>query len=275
MIFGITLGAMAVGMAVLSINSSDDAKEAGNNKVVEGSNNVNDNDPSATPETTPEASENPVATNPLEKNKYSEVNAVVETYLKASVAADMTTFSSVVSEAEQISKEDLERWYEYVEEIKNVDCYTIASVDEDSYFVYVYYEMKLVNIETLAPGLIQLYVTKTSDDNYVILISQLDDMLKEARDLSLQRQDVKDLITNVNNKLSEAASKDAKLKEFVQKLQDSTNQATQPTEAPTATTDPTATKAPTATAVPGAAAPATTAPTNAPATTAPTTAPAN
>lgn len=254
MIFGITLGVMAVGMAVLSINSSDDAKEAGNNKVADGTINTPTIDPSATPETSPTASENPVATNPLEKNKYPEVNAVVQTYLKASVAADMTTFTSVVSEAEQISKEDLERWYEYVEEIKNIDCYTIASVDEDSYFVYVYYEMKLVNIETLAPGLIQLYVTKTSDDNYVILISQLDDMLKEARDLSLQRQDVKELIQNVNNKLNEAASKDAKLKEFVQKLQDSTNQAAQSTKAPTATNAPTATKAP-----------ATTAPTKAPA----------
>ena len=216
-ILGITCGVMVIGLCALSFTKKDkgnDATEAGNAQEASAT-------PGATGEATPAPTENPVLTGTLEKNAHEDINALIGTYLKASVEADIDTLHTVVSETEQVTKEELQRWYEYVEEIKNIDCYTLPGPDEGSYIVYVYYEMKIVDIETLAPGLIQLYVCKAEDDNYVILINQLDEVIQEARNVALEREDVQNLIATVNNNLNEAVAADEKLKSFVTTLNDS------------------------------------------------------
>lgn len=181
----------------------------------------------------------------LQKNTHEDVNKLVKEYLTACKDGNMTAIEKVVSNGEELTKEQVQKPYEYVENIQNIDCYTLKGAEEGSYIVYVYYELKFVNIDTLAPGLLQLYVSTTSDNSLVILLSDLDKSVENARNKALERTDVKELIATANSKLTEAANKDAKLKELITKFNSAEAQAAKKaTAAPKATATPKATKAP-------------------------------
>lgn len=226
-ILGVTLGTMIVGLTVLSLNhkKDDSAKETSGKVTEENATKADASTPTIEPTADPTSSE-------LEKNKYPEVNDIVAKYFQASLKSDMDTLSQIVSETENISKDVLERRYEYVEDIKNIDCYTVPGPDEDSHVVFVYYEMKLVNIDTMAPGLVQMYITKASDDRFVILLSQLDDTMEEYVQKALKNQAVIELFTTVNTKMEQAIASDEKLKQFVSMLNASVAEAAVATEAP-------------------------------------------
>ena len=134
MIFAISVGTMAIGLAFLSINSKGDTEAM--------SNNVSSVSPSATPSGNAASGNDTQSTKPadseailkakLEKNAYPEVNAIVKTYMEASVKADISTLENIVSEIDKLTKKELERRYEFIDSIKNIDCYTLPGLDEDS-----------------------------------------------------------------------------------------------------------------------------------------------
>ena len=60
--------------------------------------------------------------------------------------------------AGKFNKEKLVAMAEYVEDYKDINCYLIHSDDLNAYRVYVKYNMKLKNINTLAPCLSAFYI---------------------------------------------------------------------------------------------------------------------
>ncbi len=175
----------------------------------------------------------------LQKNANEKINTLVTDYLTACKEGNMEQLQKLVSNGEELTKEQVQKQYEYVEKIQNIDCYTLPGPDAGTYLVYVYYELKFVNVNTPAPGLMQMYVSETNDSTLVILLDELDSHVEEARAEAIQREDVKQLIEMVNKNLTDAANKDAALKELITKMN--------ATDAPEKTAAPKATNAPTAT----------------------------
>lgn len=196
---------------------------------------VKDNAPET--ETSKDATATP-ENDELQKNANEKINTVVNNYLTACKEGKMEELETLVSNGEELTKEQVQKPYEYVEKIQNVDCYTLDGPDEGTYLVYVYYELKFVNVETVAPGLMQLYISSTSDDSLVIMLDELDAHVQEAREAALNREDVQALIKLVNEKLTEAANTDADLKALITKMNTEDT-----TAAPEATQTPEATKA--------------------------------
>ncbi|MDO5519994.1 MAG: hypothetical protein Q4G58_05840 [bacterium] len=209
-------------VAVVSNRSSD--KETGNNTEQGGTETAGQDT---------QATDDPNDTS-LKKNAYEKVNTLVTEYLNASKDGNMEVIAHTVSNGEELTKEQVQKPYEFVEKIQNVDCYTISVPEQGGYIVYVYYELKFVNIDTVAPGLMQLYVSVTSDDTLVILLNDLDPAVEMARKEALARDDVKQLISTANANLSEAANKDVKLKELITKFNAQESAATKATQAPAA-----------------------------------------
>ena len=220
-IFVVSLGTMALGLAVLSVNTKGDIETsikpvAGNSSGVVASGSPTPGGDLGTP--APNAAD-AILKAKLQKNAYPEINSVVTQYMEASVKADMATLEVIVSEVDKLNQNELERRYEYIESINNIDCYTLPGLDEDSYIVYVYHESKLVNIETMAPGLIVLYVSRASDGNMVIMLEPLDDIITKKLEVALKREDVQNLIKTVNDNMQQAMAKDANLKNFEEQLE--------------------------------------------------------
>lgn len=270
MILGVTCGVMIVGLCALSIGGNDKKKDvpAGAGVTEATATPVASGTPTGeqagTATQAPAPTQSVAPTVSLEKNANEAINTVINTYLTASLKANVETLKTVVTDPTNFKQEELKRWYEYVEEIKNVDCYTLPGVTEKENIVYVYYEMKIVGIDTLAPGLIQLYVTKNDENKYLVETKALSTEVEVLRDQALNREDVKTLISTVNNKLNEVIASDEKLKSFVTTLNQSAEQAQEqvegsPTEKPADSTKPAETAKPSA-ETPATQAPATATP---------------
>ncbi len=104
----------------------------------------------------------------LSLNENQEINQLVKNYFEAKKTVDIEAMAQYVSDQNRIDKEKFNKMAEYVEGYQNINCYVIESEDTNAFRVYAKYDMKLKNIDTLAPCLSAFYITATSDDKYVI-----------------------------------------------------------------------------------------------------------
>lgn len=186
----------------------------------------------------------------LEVDLYPEVNALITKYLSAWAASDVSMLETMVSPFDaEAEKSEIALNKDYIESMNNIKCYTKPGPVKDSYIVYAYYEMKFKGVETMAPGLVNLFVFPTEDDGYYIW---------DYKDYIVSGSDVNTLLSDVNTKYDEAIASDEKLKERVEGLaagealpeettaaptEAATEAPTEATTAPPAATEPPATEA--------------------------------
>ena len=109
-----------------------------------------------------------VPDDPLETDAYPEVNALVKKYYQAMADGDLETLSGIMTGLDEKEQIKITKKSEYVENYPTVICYTKKGPLEDSYIVYAYYEVKLVDFENLTPGMNALYVCKNDAGAYYI-----------------------------------------------------------------------------------------------------------
>ena len=107
-------------------------------------------------------------------------------------------------------QEELENEAVWVEDYQNITCYTKPGLTQDSYVVYVTYEVKFRRVDTPAPGLMWCYVVKREDGKYIIRENVVGE---EADYVAAQNQteDVLLLSKQVNERLRQAIESDSLL----------------------------------------------------------------
>lgn len=146
-----------------------------------------------------------------------KINELVKSYFKASVAADMETLADLVTNIEYVSEQQLKIKYEYVEEVKNIECHVMDGPEDGSYLTYVYSELKIKDIDTLAPGLSRFYIVTGEDGRLKVFFgadSEIEAFIAKA-DAS---EEVQKLAQKVQTRLNEALTSDETLMEFNKKL---------------------------------------------------------
>ena len=98
-----------------------------------------------------------------------------------------------------------------VEGYQNISCYTKKGMEEGSYLVFVYYELKFAQIDTPAPGLSPLYVYTNDEGNLVIFNGEASDELNAYVEKVAQEDDVMALREEVKTKYEEAKAADENL----------------------------------------------------------------
>ena len=246
----ISMSTMGIGLVAFSLGSksanSDDDKIASTSVVQSGEVDTNRKEEAADVETvtptptvemqiTSDETEDEVKSstadeevevvsdeNPLERDAYPEVNKVVQKYLKAKLASDQDTLEKIVTDPSFINIERLQKTTEYIESYNNLEYYTKKAgegIKEFDFIVYVYQELKITSIDTLAPSMDMLYVKKVGDD-YKIVLGDISDTTAEYIYETLESEDVQSLISSVNLKAEEAYNQDEDLRAFNKKLQD-------------------------------------------------------
>ena len=169
---------------------------------------------------TEEATTMAIPDEPLQENAFAEVNALVEKYYQAMADGDMDTLLSISTGLDEKEQIKIVKKSEYVENYPTVTCYTKQGPVADSYIVYAYYEVKLVNYETLTPGMNALYVCMKEDGSYYINgETQSDEVIDYCEVISAQ-DDVVDLVNTVQVKYNEVKSTDMELSKFLDELPD-------------------------------------------------------
>lgn len=153
----------------------------------------------------------------------SEITMLVKNYFDAKQRVDMNELAECVSDVKNIEERRLVTEAEYIEQYKNMDC-TIHNegLREGTYRVYVYYEAKIYDIDTLVPSLTALYVTSDENAKFTIYLSAIDSEDQEAIEALDNTDEVKKMIDTVQKKLEDIVSKNADVRDFYQMLESST-----------------------------------------------------
>lgn len=155
----------------------------------------------------------------IEKNAYPEVNDLVAQYFDARTKADMDKLGTLVSNIENINKDDLIELQDYIEEYQNIDCFTAKGFLDGSYIILVRSDLKLKGIDTLAPGLTGLTAKKDEHGNLVIY-NGLDSEEESAYKQSVYNcQGVKELIDDTETKYKAALESDEDLSNMYAEIQ--------------------------------------------------------
>ena len=149
--------------------------------------------------------------NVLEQDAYAEVNDIIQQYFTYMAEGDMDGLATVVDEISEEEKNRILNSKNIVEGYENISCYTKKGLEEGSYLVFVYYELKFVRIETLAPGLTPVYVYTKDDGNLCIFNGDASDELKAYVEEMGQEEDVMTLREEVKAKYEEAKAADEEL----------------------------------------------------------------
>ena len=157
----------------------------------------------------------------LQENAYPEVNQLLGDYFQAKVDQDPEALYRVFGKTDTSDLEERrqELAYEakFIEDYQDITCYTKPGLTEDSFVVYVTFEVKYKRTDTLAPGLLWCYVVKNTDENYIIRENVLGDEADYVAKMN-QTEDVKLLSSQVNARLKTALESDTMLASYYQEM---------------------------------------------------------
>lgn len=181
-------------------------------------------DPSNTSEqgsTSDESTEEEKNENALVKSDIPEINALIQSLLDAELACDFKKAGTLDLNKDAYSNKSVQSRLksnsEPVDKYTVTACYIKKGLLPDTYLVFAEINIKIKDIDTLAPGLNQYYVVKTKEGTYLIDSSdQEPDIANYIVSLGFE-EDCLDLIDSVNKKTEAANESDKKLAAFYQK----------------------------------------------------------
>lgn len=161
------------------------------------------------------------------QDQYPEINDLITKYYKAYAGGKLKKLAKLATPISDTEKSYISVFSEYVKSYKNISCYTKKGLEDGSYIVSVYLEMKFKGIETTAPGLDFFYVRTNEDGSLYIdnLYSQfnmsnqeqpLDTEIASLIETFEQQEDVIKLQTEVQQKYEAAINADEELKTMVE-----------------------------------------------------------
>lgn len=158
---------------------------------------------------------------------YPQINELINKYYKAYAKGNTKKIAALADPVSDAEKSYISEFSKYVKKYKNISCYTKKGMDDSSYIVSVYMEIKFNKIKTTAPGLETFYIRTREDgtfyiDNlYGLFNSKMDeypvddDVIVFIENFS-QQEDVIALQTEIQQKYEAALASDEDLKTFIE-----------------------------------------------------------
>lgn len=225
------------------------SKTTGNEKEIEAAAHE-------TPTPTPTKAEEPTATptetpaespsDELKKDAVPEVKAFVESYYNAIAANDVETLRTLV---DTLTAEDESTiTSDPVESYSDIIVYTLGGLEENSYITYVSYKYKLPSIDTLVPGLSQLYIQAKENGDLYVCTSVSSAEAQLLIEESANKKEVQQLISQIQSEYETAINSDDALYAYF--YPEASSETSAPEATPEVTPEPTPEPTPEATPKP-------------------------
>lgn len=155
-----------------------------------------------------------------------EINKLIQNYYEQYADGSVKKLKKYAYPISDNEKSFIKMFSEYVDSYENIKCYTKPGLDDKSYLVSVYLEIKFKDVDTVAPGLDFFYVSTDEDGNLYIdnLYSQFN-LLNQEQDLDAKvkalidsfelEDDVLALQKDVQQKYEAAIASDENLKKMI------------------------------------------------------------
>ncbi len=155
----------------------------------------------------------------LKEDAYPEVNDLIKRYFEAREKGDLENYQSMCSYMSVNDIAIFQAKAEYIEGYENIKCYTKQGPMEDSYIVYVTFDLKLKDWAQTAPGQLALLVCRGEDGQlFVYSDANMDEQVGEYIRAVSSQQDVVDLYNRVQAEYQETLSKDPAFADYVSSL---------------------------------------------------------
>lgn len=171
----------------------------------------------------------PAAANSLTKDD-AKVLTTMQAYYNARTNKDTETLRKLDPSMTELEEKRLAS--SYVESYNNITTYSKAGLTDGSYVVYVCYDGKVRDIDTMVPSLFAFYLMTDENGSLYIAKTNGDAQIEAFLEESRQTQEVQQLINSVQQSLQEARNADPALEQFMAQQESSQNggQAEQQTE---------------------------------------------
>lgn len=175
-------------------------------------------------------SEKQTLDNPLEEEKYPEISDVIKNYMNAFLIEDEQKRSQVLAQYVG-NMYDINRVKQrtHVVSYSDIECYTKEGPYDNTYVVYVYYQMELKNIATPAPSIERLYVVRDTNTGNVYIQNDPGEDIKEYMAEVTKDSDVQELLKDVDKEYQEAKDSDERLKKYFDDMNEAANKAKETT----------------------------------------------
>ncbi len=135
----------------------------------------------------------------LRCDEYPEINEVMETYHKALADNDQETIKKYLLYVNENELVNIEVKSQYIESYDDIHCYTQEGYEEGSYYVYVSYQLKMVNFDVTIPGLVGLYYCPNEAGEYHIYRkADMSETVLNNYYSAYMKQEVQDLYNTVD-----------------------------------------------------------------------------
>ncbi|MBQ9550934.1 MAG: SH3 domain-containing protein [Lachnospiraceae bacterium] len=156
----------------------------------------------------------------LEQNAYEEINSFFNEYYDAVAGGDTDKMAEMGNTLDEEDKAKIQVKAGYTEDYENMSCYTKPGPEDNSYIVFVYYEIKYKNIDSLAPGLSTFYLCTNADGSYYLKdIGSLPQNMKDYITEIANQSDVQNLLAEVDKLYATNTESDPTLAAFMDSLQ--------------------------------------------------------
>ena len=157
----------------------------------------------------------------LQENTIPEITELIDNYYTAQAEGDVDTIRSLVSDIEESEVLRIVETSKYVENYPSLEIYTKAGPVDNTYIVYVCYELKFTDYDDLFPGMKVFYVCVDENGQYYINESEegSDNELTYIREVTLQ-DDVVDLNNKVAAAYNDMVAENPELAQFILDLND-------------------------------------------------------
>lgn len=152
----------------------------------------------------------------LVKDAYPEVNKASEGYLDAIANNNLPYLKEHLFEISTNEIDNITVKSNYIDYYDNITCYTQEGYEDDSYYVYVTYDLHIVGFEEGVPSIIGFYYAKDSTGVYRIF--KQDSMSSDVVEnfyIAYMQQDVQNLYNQISLSYNETLESDGKLKDFM------------------------------------------------------------
>ncbi len=162
----------------------------------------------------------------FEEDSNEELNTLITNYYTAYAAGDTDSIKTLATPVSDAETSYIQFFSQYVEQYNNLKVYSKRGLDNNSYLVSVYLEIKFKDIETTAPGLDFFYVNTNADgklyiDNAYSSFNQANGENEMSPDVTAliaayeQQDDILALQAEVQQKCNDAMLQDESLNTFV------------------------------------------------------------
>ncbi len=163
----------------------------------------------------------------LQKDAIPQLNELVNNYFIAMKNADAQGYMNIVA-GDEMTQDKLSKKTEFIEDYRNISCYTKPGLVDGTYVAFVYYEIKFHNIDTLAPSMSRLYICSNEDGSMYINAGELDAELAGYINTISNDDALRQLEDDTDRKLVDACAADAKLNALLDLLKRGTVPETEP-----------------------------------------------